>query len=310
MHSPFIQLRGSLLAWGPWLLGLLALTLPASAEEVPPAAATPLPAATPSPTASPSPATSPSRAKADQAWRGTVELYGFAPLRTTGTTTIRGFEADVDTSLGELIPLIEMVGSVRGSVEKGRFGLLTDLSYVQIGDEVTRTGRRGLLTGRVEQTSIQGVYDLALRYRFGEPETAIGSPGQFSVIPYAGVRLVKSQLDLAAVIEGNGPLGLRLQKQGSWERTWTQALLGTQASLFLTPGLRAFARADIGGMGLAGDRDLSGNAQVGLGIALGANTQLDVSWRYFGLAYNNGAERETGFTARQNGVELGLKVFF
>jgi hypothetical protein len=246
----------------------------------------------------------------DPTWRATVELYGFAPLRTTGTTTIRGFEADVDTSLGELIPLIQTVGSARGSLEHGRFGLLSDVYYVQLGDEVTRTSRRGLLTGRVQQTSIQGLYDFAFRYRFGAPETAIGTPGHLTVIPYAGVRLVEAQLDLAAVIEGQGPLRLRLEKQGSWKRTWTQPLLGTQASLFLTPRLRAFARADIGGLGLAGERDLSGNAQVGVGLALGANTQLDLSWRYFGLDWSNGAVRESGFNNRQNGVEAGLKLFF
>ena len=122
--------------------------------------------------------------------------------------------------------------------------------------------------------------------------------------------LVKAGLDLAAVIEGRGPLELRLEKRGNWDRTWTQPLLGTQASVFLTPGLRAFARADIGGFGLAGEQDLSGNAQVGLGLALGANTQLDLSWRYFGLAFNNGAERETGFTVHNSGIEAGLKVFF
>jgi hypothetical protein len=246
----------------------------------------------------------------DPTWRATVELYGFAPLRTTGTTTIRGFEADVDTSLGELIPLIQTVGSARGSLEHGRFGLLSDVYYVQLGDEVTRTSRRGLLTGRVQQTSIQGLYDFAFRYRFGAPETAIGTPGHLTVIPYAGVRLVEAQLDLAAVIEGQGPLRLRLEKQGSWKRTWTQPLLGTQASLFLTPRLRAFARADIGGLGLAGERDLSGNAQVGVGLALGANTQLDLSWRYFGLDWSNGAVRESGFNNRQNSMEAGLKLFF
>jgi hypothetical protein len=268
------------------LVGLLGLTLPAAGQEKVPVRGE------------------------DPTWRGTVELYGFAPLRTTGTTTIRGFEAEVDTSLGALIPLIETVGSARGSIEKGRLGLLGDLYYVQLGDEVTRTGRRGLLTGRVQQTSIQGLYDFAFRYRLGAPETAIGTPGRLTVIPYAGVRLVEAQLDLAAVLQGEGPLRFRLEKQGSWKRTWTQPLLGTQASVFLTPGLRAFARADIGGLGLAGEKDLSGNAQVGLGIALGANTQLDLSWRYLGLDWSNGAQRESGFSTRMNGVEAGLKVFF
>jgi hypothetical protein len=243
-------------------------------------------------------------------WRGTVELYGFAPLRSWGTTTIRGFEADVDTSLEELIPTIETVGSARASLENGRFGLMTDLYYAQVGDAIAKTGKRGLLTGRVEQTSIQGIFDFAFRYRLGAVEQAIGRPGDLTVIPYAGVRVLRDQLDLAATVEGRGPLGLRLQKQGSWERTWAQPLVGTQASVFLTPGLRLFARGDIGGFGLAGEEDLSGNAQVGLGIALGANTQLDVSWRLMGLAYSNGADRETGFNLNQNGIEAGLKVFF
>lgn len=243
-------------------------------------------------------------------WRGTVELYGFAPMRSWGSTTIRGFEADVDTSLGELIPTIETVGSARASVEQGRFGLMTDLYYAQVGDAIARTGKRGLLTGRVEQTSIQGIYDFAFRYRFGAVEQAIGKPGDLTVIPYAGVRVLRDQLDLVATLEGKGPLELRLRRQGTWERTWAQPLVGTQASVFLSPGLRLFARGDIGGFGLAGEEDLSGNAQVGLGIALGANTQLDLSWRLMGLAYNNGAERETGFNLNQNGIEAGLKVFF
>ena len=284
-------------AWVPCLLALL-VALPTRAQE-----------ASPSPPSETvvSPADA---ATLDRTWRGTVELYGFAPLRSRGTTTIKGFEADVDTSLSELIPLIETVGSGRASLENGRFGLMADLYYAQVGDEITRTGKRGLLTGRVEQTSIQGIYDFAFRYRFGAMEKAIGTPGEATVIPYAGVRVLRSQLDLLATLEGSGPLGLRLQRQGTWERTWTQGLVGTQASVFLTPGLRLFARGDIGGFGLGGEQDLSGNAQVGLGIALGANTQLDLSWRYLGLAYSNGADRETGFTLRQNGIEAGLKVFF
>ena len=286
-------------AWVTSVVAVLA-ALPIQAEEIKRAPVEPTPV-------EPTPV---EPMRVDRTWRGTLELYGFAPLRSWGTTTIRGFEADVDTSLAELIPTIETVGSARASLENGRFGLMTDLYYAQVGDAIARTGPRGLLTGRVEQTSIQGIYDFAFRYRLGAIEQAIGRPGDLTVIPYAGVRVLRDQLDLVATLEGRGPLGLRLQKQGSWERTWAQALVGTQASVFLTPGLRLFARGDIGGFGLGGAEDLSGNAQVGLGIALGASTQLDLSWRYMGIAYSNGAERETGFTLRQNGIEAGLKVFF
>ena len=243
-------------------------------------------------------------------WRGTVEFYGLAPLRTTGTTTIRGFSADTDVDLGQLIPLLQSTVSFRAAAEKGRVGVLTDLSYVQLGDEKVVTSRRGLFTGTGRLGYIQGLYDLALRYRFGDPEAAVARPGAFTVIPYGGLRLVNAQLHLNAQVEGRGPLGLKLEREKALTRTWAQLLLGTQATLFLSPRLRAFARADIGGFGLAGAQDLTGNAQVGLGYAVGNNTDLNLSWRYLGIAYDNGADRSTGFTSYQNGLELGVKVFF
>jgi hypothetical protein len=135
-------------------------------------------------------------------------------------------------------------------------------------------------------------------------------PGQYWIIPYMGVRVVEAQLGVKAQIKGNGPLALTFENQGNLNRTWSQLLLGTQASVFLTPALRAFARADIGGFGMAGTQDLSGNAQVGLGYALGNNTDLNVSWRYAGIAYDNGASRSTGYTSYQDGVEVGLKFYF
>ena len=136
----------------------------------------------------------------------------------------------------------------------------------------------------------------------------MGTPGQFSLIPYAGIRVIDAQMDVAAQVDlGNI---LSIQRQGNFGRTWAQPLLGTQASLFLSPRLRAFARADIGGFGLGGAKDISGNAQIGLGYAVGNSTDLNISWRYFGLDYNNGDNPDSGFSNYQNGLEIGLKFFF
>lgn len=243
-------------------------------------------------------------------WAGTVELYGFLPIRTTGSTTVRGFSADTDVWLGQLIPLIQMTASARGSLENGRIGLLADLSYNRIGDDIARTTPGGRLSGAASVTTNFGIYDLALRYRLGSRESAVAAPGSWSVIPYAGVRLVDVNLAVDAELRGQGPHRLRLQRQGELSRTWGQPLLGTQASLFLSERLRVFGRADIGGFGLAGSRDLSGNTQLGLGYAVGNNTDLNLSWRFMGLAFENGASQPSGFTNNQNGVEIGLKVFF
>jgi hypothetical protein len=49
---------------------------------------------------------------------------------------------------------------------------------------------------------------------------------------------------------------------------------------------------------------------VGLGYAIGDNTDLNVSWRYMGVKYNNGDAQSNGFTTNLNGIEVGVKFFF
>jgi len=89
-----------------------------------------------------------------------------------------------------------------------------------------------------------------------------------------------------------------------------EPLLGLQGSIFLAPRLRAFGRVDIAGFGLAGQQDLTGNAQLGLGYAVGNNTSLNVSMRYFGQAWNNGATSDNGCNSYQYGPEVSVKFFF
>ncbi len=267
------------------------------------------------PPAAPALAAAPETAQAEPApaapaWSGTVELYGFAPLRTTATTTIRGQEAEVQQDLGQILEVLRFAASGRGSIEKNRVGVQADLWYTSLGDSAGRlVGPRQLFTSTADVGQTLGIYDVALRYRFGERESALGKPGAYSVIPYAGIRLIDGRLNLAATLDG--PFGRTLlEPTRNFQRTWVQPLVGTQATVFLSPRLRAFARGDIGGFGLGGQQDLSGNAQVGLGYAIGDNTDLNLSWRYMGLKWNNGDQQANGFSVNMNGIEVGVKFFF
>lgn len=252
----------------------------------------------------PAPAAAP-----EAVWDGTVELYGYLPWLQS-TTTVRGFEAETDLDPAQILQRLQSTFSARASLERRRLGLLMDVSTNQIGAANSRSTRRGVFTGNSEVTSINGVYDVALRWRLGERESAVGLPGSGWLIPYAGMRVVQARLDVAAELRGNGPRGVSLQRQSTLERTWTQPLLGLQGSVFLTPRLRAFARGDLGGFGLAGAEDFSANGQAGVGYAIGNNTNLNVSWRYQGLRWNNGAARSNGFTSDLNGIEVGVKFYF
>ena len=242
-------------------------------------------------------------------WAATFELYGFLPW-IQSTTTIRDLDTQAALGPGQVINVLQSAFSFRGSAEKDQLGLLFDVAYNQLGANPSRSGPRGLVNLDTDLTATSGLYDLAMRWRFGDRESAIGQPGRWSVIPYAGMRLVQARLDVAAQITRFAPFSLGSERLGSLDHTWVQPMVGTQASIFLSPRLRLFARGDIGGFGLAGAEDLSGNAQVGFGYAVGNNTDLNLSWRYQGLRWSNGAERSNGFSLDENGVEVGVKFFF
>ena len=277
-------------------------------------------------------------------WAGTVELYGLAPLRTSGTATVRGLSTDFDLDLGQVLQPLTALASLRGSVEYGRLGLLTDLSYLSLqgAQGLSRGGltadqsfgpldRKGASVAIGSKTInasmglVQGVYDLALRYRFGERESAVARPGSFTVIPYAGIRLVNMQVALGLEGQGSGssitvtgpnntfslnrPAG-SFTRYGDLNFTVAQPLVGSQAMLFLSPRLRLFARGDIGGFGIDQPENLSWNAQAGFGYAIGNSTQLNLSWRLLHLGGNNGSPQPSAFDVNENGIELGLKFFF
>lgn len=128
------------------------------------------------------------------------------------------------------------------------------------------------------------------------------------MVPYAGVRIVDEGLTITNALT-RGSFQLR-SRTDSFGQPYTQALGGVWGQVFVAPRLRLFARGDVGSSSTRGGNDLSANAQVGLGYAIGNSTQLDLSWRYLHLDRDNGQEPKDAYLINQNGVELGLKVFF
>ncbi|MFM7393364.1 MAG: hypothetical protein ACKO22_03125 [Cyanobium sp.] len=222
-----------------------------------------------------------------------------------------------DVGLGSILERLTGIFYLRGSVEYNRIGIQTDLSYVGLGGQTATsvTRKRPFFPdlpqpGRTLKTQVsvtQGIYDFALHYRFGERERGISTPGAVTVIPYAGVRVV--DLGLETINTFNGPLQ-QTSRDFSFGDPIAQPLVGLQGQVFMPPRLRLFARGDLGGFGANGMVDMSGNAQVGMGYAIGNSTQLNLSWRYLYLACDNGNTPSSTITIDQNGIEVGVKLFF
>jgi len=108
--------------------------------------------------------------------------------------------------------------------------VLTDIFYSSWSADFPHRAH-GLLTGSAGVTSITAIYT-CLRYRFGEREAAIGKPGQYSLIPYAGLRVDQCPAGHRRAAQQRSSRPRRIERQGSLDAPGWQAPDRTQASLF------------------------------------------------------------------------------
>ena len=177
----------------------------------------------------------------------------------------------------------------------------------------------------------QTIVDLAMRYRAGDIQKPRMKKGSTSFVGIAGARIIDANLsaNVDLRLKGNGNatvngipirgrfsdrvknlIGAELEESlsDSWGNTWVQPMVGMMATYAFNNDWQAFAYLDAGGFGLAGERDLSGTAQVGIAYALGNSAQASLSYKYFGLDYAGGSGN--GYTTSQSGVNLGLRWLF
>ncbi|WP_330203128.1 hypothetical protein [Cyanobacterium sp. Dongsha4] len=67
-------------------------------------------------------------------WRFQFQPYVTVPINTYGTATARGRSVDYHLSLGEMLDALNFTASARFEAWKGRFGVIFDGYYVNLGD--------------------------------------------------------------------------------------------------------------------------------------------------------------------------------
>ncbi|WP_017293719.1 hypothetical protein [Geminocystis herdmanii] len=69
-------------------------------------------------------------------WRFQFQPYVTVPITTYGTATARGRTVDYDMDLGQVLDSLNFTASARVEAWKGRFGLIFDGYYVNLGDTI------------------------------------------------------------------------------------------------------------------------------------------------------------------------------
>lgn len=200
-------------------------------------------------------------------WTYIAMPYAWLPS-VNGTSTVRGRSTKVDASLGEILdrPIPEELFAMMGAFEarNGRFGIMTDLTYMKIG--VSDGGARarsvnpqvgGALAAAVSLQFKMFIAEAALAYELVRWDGAVPGTGT-SLDIYGGGRFwwqsAEASLALAAGLS-IGDLTLRGGRAlaASGDITWLDPLIGLRLRHHFSPATELVLRADIGGFGVGSD---------------------------------------------------------
>lgn len=201
------------------------------------------------------------------AWTYIAAPYAWLPS-VKGTSTIRGRSTKIDATLGEILdrPIPEELFGLMGAFEarNGRFGIMTDLTYMKIG--VSDGGVRvrsvhpeigGALAASASLQFKMFIAEGALAYELLRWDGAVPGTGT-SIDLYGGGRFwwqsAEASLALAAGLS-IADLTLRGGRAvaASGDVTWLDPLIGLRLRHHFSPATELVVRADIGGLGAGSD---------------------------------------------------------
>jgi hypothetical protein len=128
---------------------------------------------------------SPAAARA-QELHGSATLYGWLPWIDGEITTRRGRTATTSISAGDVLDSLNFAFMAAGELHYGRFGLLQDFVYADLGNSGNLSGP---LTAKVNVDTNMFLSTTAFGYRAYDREG-------WQVEPYAGARYVSLENDV------------------------------------------------------------------------------------------------------------------
>ncbi|MEQ9692614.1 hypothetical protein [Shimia sp. SDUM112013] len=238
----------------------------------------------------------PAQGQSEAGWRHTVGLYMFAPLSTTGTSTINGSSVPIDLDLGDVLDLLDFAASGRYEAWNGDWGLIVDANYVGIEADGNLPGPGGApfdVTVRQKWLALMGAYRVA--------DGTYGSNRQrFTFDLQGGARYnnLKQEANIGVLPTAGGDEG------------WWEPVVGLRGMWRLNDNWTTIASLELGGFG-AGGNDLQIGANVGFDYQPWEKTAITFGYRYFSMDYATTLPSGAfAYDTEQHGPYVGVKFFF
>lgn len=223
---------------------------------------------------------------------GSVTLYGWLPgVDTDVTSSSGGISASTSVSASNILEALNFAFMAAGEVHYGRFGLLQDVVYSDLG---TSGNLSGPLASKVNVDVNMLISTTALSYRAYDQDGWV-------VEPFAGARYVSFEQNVK--ITGGGPLGV--ERAASVDLSWWDPVIGVRGRAPITQRLSAAGFADIGGFG-AGSQ-FTWEIYAGLDYAVTDWFSTVAGFRYLSIDYE---DRGADLKLHTYGPVLGATLRF
>lgn len=197
-------------------------------------------------------------------WSGKATLYGWLPV-INGAQEGPDGQPLVDLETSDVLSRLDLVAMGGFELRRGRFGLLLDAMYADLGSEAA--WRQGGLA--VSTDTKIGMYTLATAYRASEGP-------HHSVDVYAGARFFESKLDFGIATGLGG-------RTASADLSWSDPIVGLRGAYALDDRWTLRGFVDAGGFDTSSD--LSWQAYAGASYALNDRWEAAFGYRYLSVLY-------------------------
>ncbi len=237
---------------------------------------------------------SPGLANRGEGWHGQGFLYTWM-ANINGTQTVKGNEADLDLSFGDILDALDFVAEGRVEAMKdNRWGFYVDGTYLKLGPEA----KKGPIHMRLGYK--YWLWDFGGIYRAKTWETRQGK-GALDLMLGGRYTSMDVELDFR-----NRPL-----PNVSGSQAWTDLVTGARVLLDLPYDWTMSLRADVGGFGIGGSSNLSAQGILVFLWRFRPSWDLAIGYRALYQDYENGrGANKFAYDATTHGPVLGIGYRF
>jgi opacity protein-like surface antigen len=235
---------------------------------------------------------------ADDRWQFELTPYLFAS-GLYGTTGAQGIDADVEMGFDDVLEQLEMGFMGTLEMRRGRWGILFDGLYFELGGERSSSWQGplgiGSATGELEVSATMQMYQLSAGYRLGEGVT-------IDLIGAARYTQLDTDLELVVTTGGLLPGGTRSL---SAKESWWDPVVGARALIPFGQHWSVVLYGDIGGFGVGSD--LTYQAIAGVNWQFSKHFSAKAGYRYL---YQDFEDDGFVWDMAAHGPYLGLGIRF